>query len=112
MMLKYKIEIEGKENPIPVVTFADKKYELAATFLVGEARNFGAEIVTALDEVVSGKKKTGAFAGNVFSLEIAPGTTTICDDISGKECEIGTQDLKKAAEDYRAAYEKLLQKKK
>ncbi len=112
MMLKYKIEIEGKENPLPVVKFEDKKYELATTFLVGEARTFGAEIVEALDEVCAGKKKTGAFAGNVFSLEIAPETTTICDDISGKECEIGTQDLKKAAEDYRAVYEKLLQKKK
>ena len=112
MMLNYKIEIEGKANPVPVVVFADKKYELAATFLVGEARNFGAEIIAALDEVVSGKKKTGAFAGNVFSLEIAPGKTTICDDISGQECEIGTQDLRKLAEEYAAAYEKLLQKKK
>ena len=110
-MLNYRIEVEGKENPLPVVVFADEKYELAATFLLGEARSFGAEIVAALDEVTSGKKKTGAFAGNVFSLEIAPGTTTICDDISGKECEIGTQDLKKIAEEYAAAYQKLLQKK-
>ena len=104
MMLKYKIEIEGKENPLPVVKFEDKKYELATTFLVGEARTFGAEIVEALDEVCAGKKKTGAFAGNVFSLEIAPETTTICDDISGKECEIGTRALKKVAEEYSAAY--------
>ena len=103
-MLKYKIEIEGKQNPLPVVTFEDARYELAATFLLGEARSFGAEIVAALDEVMSGKKKTGAFAGNVFSLEITPETTKICDDISGKECEIGTQDLRKIAGEYCAAY--------
>ena len=109
-MLKYKIEIEGKQNPLPVVTFEDEQYELAATFLLGEARSFGAEIVAALDEVTSGKKKTGAFAGNVFSLEITPKTTTVCDDISGKECEIGTQDLKKIAEEYWAAYQKLTKK--
>ena len=109
-MLNYKIAIEGKENPLPIVTFEDKRYELAATFLLGEARSFGAEIVAALDEVCAGKKKTGAFAGNVFSLEISPKTTTICDDISGKECEIGTQDLKKIAEDYWAAYKKLRDK--
>jgi hypothetical protein len=106
-MLKYKIEIEGKENPLPVVKFEDKKYDLAATFLLGEARNFGAEIIAALGEVTDGKKKTGAFAGNVFSLEITPKTTTVCDDISGKECEIGTQDLKKIVEEYWAAYKKL-----
>ena len=109
-MLKYKIEIEGKENPLPIVKFGDKKYELAATFLLGEARNFGAEIIAALSEVTDGKKKTGAFAGNVFSLEITPKTTMVCDDISGKECEIGTQDLKKIAEEYWAAYRKLTKK--
>ena len=108
-MLSYKIEIEGKENPLPIVKFGDKKYELAATFLLGEARNFGAEIIAALSEVTDGKK-TGAFAGNVFSLEITPKTTTVCDDISGKECEIGTQDLKKIAEEYWAAYRKLTKK--
>lgn len=109
-MLSYKIEIEGKENPLPIVKFGDKKYELAATFLLGEARNFGAEIIAALSEVTDGKKKTGAFAGNVFSLEITPKTTMVCDDISGKECEIGTQDLKKIAEEYWAAYRKLTKK--
>lgn len=106
-MLNYKIEIEGKENPLPVVKFEDARYELAATFLLGEARNFGAEIIAALDEVAGGKKKTGAFAGNVFSLEITPKTTIICDDISGKECEIGTQDLKKIVEEYWTVYKKL-----
>ena len=106
-MLQYKIEIEGKENPLPVVTFGDQQYELAATFLLAEARNFGSAIVDALDAVCEGKKERGAFAGNVFSLEIAPETTTICDDISGKECEIGTQDLKEIAEEYVAAYHRL-----
>ena len=109
-MLNYKIAIEGKENPLPIVTFEDSRYELAATFLLGEARNFGTEIIAALDEVCAGKKKTGAFAGNVFSLEITPETTTICDDISGKECEIETRALKKAAEEYWAEYRKLTEK--
>ena len=107
MMLKYNIEIEGKNNPIPVVTFEDERYELAATFLLAEARNFGSAIVDALEEVTSGKKQTGSFAGNVFSLEITPETTTICDDISGKECEIETAALQEIAEEYVAAYEKL-----
>ena len=106
-MLKYKIEIEGKANPLPVVTFEDEKYELAATFLLSEARNFGSAILDALDEVTDGRKPTGSFAGNVFSLEITPETTTICDDISGKECEIGTQDLKEIAEEYCTAYDNL-----
>ena len=107
MMLKYNIEIEGKNNPLPVVHFEDERYELAATFLLAEARNFGSAIVDALEEVTGGKKQTGSFAGNVFSLEIAPETTTICDDISGKECEIGTAALQEIAEEYVAAYEKL-----
>ncbi len=93
MMLKYDIKIEGKNNPLPIVTFEDDRYELAATFLLAEARNFGSAIVDALDEVTDGRKEKGSFAGNVFSLEITPETTTICDDISGKECEIGTKVL-------------------
>ena len=109
-MLNYKIEITKEAHPVPVAVFEDKKYELAATFLLAEARNFGKEIIAALDEVCAGKKKTGAFAGNVFSLEIAPETTTICDDISGKECEIETRGLKKAAEEYWEAYRKLTEK--
>ena len=104
MMLKYKIEIEGKDNPLPIVTFEDDRYELVATFLLAEARNFGSAIVDALDEVTDGRKEKGSFAGNVFSLEITPETTTICDDISGKECEIGTEALLEIAEEYVAAY--------
>ena len=107
MMLNYKIEIEGKANPVPVVNFEDDRYELAATFLLAEARNFGSAIVDALDEVTSGKKAAGSFAGNVFSLEIAPEKTTICDDISGKECEIATGALREIAEEYVAAYQRL-----
>ena len=107
MMLKYKIEIEGKDNPLPIVTFEDDRYELAATFLLAEARNFGSAIVDALDEVTDGRKTTGSFAGNVFSLEITPETTTICDDISGKECEIGTEALQEIAEEYVEAYKSL-----
>ena len=106
-MLKYKIEIEGKENPLPIVTFEDDRYELAATFLLAEARNFGSAIVDALEEVTGGKKQTGSFAGNVFSLEITPKMTKICDDISGKECEIETAALQEIAEEYVAAYEEL-----
>ena len=101
-MLKYKIEVEGKDNRLPVVTFEDKAYELAATFLLSEARN-----IDALEEVCEGEKQRGSFAGNVFSLEITPETTTICDDISGKECEIGTQDLKEIAEEYCTVYNSL-----
>ena len=104
MMLKYKIEIEGKDNPLPIETFEDDRYELAATFLLAEARNFGSAIVDALDEVADGRKEKGSFAGNVFSLEITPETTTICDDISGKECEIGTEALLEIAEEYVEAY--------
>ena len=104
MMLKYKIEIEGKDNPLPIVTFEDDRYELAATFLLAEARNFGSAIVDALGEVADGRKEKGSFAGNVFSLEITPETTTICDDISGKECEIGTEALLEIAEEYVEAY--------
>lgn len=107
MMLKYEIKIEGKNNPLPVVTFEDERFELAATFLLAEARNFGSAIVDALEEVTSGKKPTGSFAGNVFSLEITPGMTTICDDISGQECAIETAALQEVAEEYVAAYEKL-----
>ena len=107
MMLKYEIKIEGKNNPLPVVTFEDERFELAATFLLAEARNFGSAIVDALEEVTSGKKPTGSFAGNVFSLEITPGMTTICDDISGKECAIETAALQEVAEEYVAVYEKL-----
>ncbi len=107
MMLRYKIEIEGKANPLPVVRFEDEQYELATTFLLAEARNFGSAIVDALDEVTDGRKQKGAFAGNVFSLEITPETTKICDDISGKECEIGTRDLKEIAEEYVAAYHRM-----
>ena len=107
MMMNYKIEIEGKANPVPVVTFEDDRYELAATFLLAEARNFGSAIVDALNEVTSGEKETGSFAGNVFSLEIAPEKTTICDDISGKECEIETGALQEIAEEYVAAYENM-----
>ena len=107
MMLKYEIKIEGKNNPLPVVTFEDERFELAATFLLAEARNFGSAIVDALEEVTSGKKQTGSFAGNVFSLEITPGMTTICDDISGKECAIETAALQEVVEEYVAAYEKL-----
>ncbi len=106
-MLRYKIEIEGKANPLPVVTFADSQYELAATFLLAEARNFGSAIVDALEEVAEGTKERGKFAGNVFSLEITPETTMICDDISGKECEIETAALKEIAEEYVAAYQRL-----
>ena len=107
MMLNYKIEIEGKSNPLPVVTFEDERYELAATFLLAEARNFGSAIVDALEEVTDGKKQTGSFAGNVFSLEITSEITKICDDISGKECEIETAALQEIAEEYVAAHEKL-----
>ena len=107
MMLKYDIKIEGKNNPLPIVTFEDDRYELVATFLLAEARNFGSAIVDALDEVTDGRKTTGAFAGNVFSLEITPETTTICDDISGKECEIGTEALQEIAEEYVEAYKSL-----
>ena len=106
-MLKYKIEVEGKDNRLPVVTFEDKAYELAATFLLSEARNFGSAIIDALEEVCEGEKQRGSFAGNVFSLEITPETTTICDDISGKECAIETAALQEVAEEYVAAYEKL-----
>ncbi|MBO4852166.1 MAG: hypothetical protein J5477_00875 [Schwartzia sp.] len=106
-MLNYRIDIEGKGNPLPIVYFADEGYELAATFLLAEARNFGSAIVDALEAVTGGQKDHGSFAGNVFSLEITPETTTICDDISGKECEIGTQDLQEVAEEYCAAYERL-----
>ena len=107
MMLKYDIKIEGKNNPPPIVTFEDDRYELAATFLLAEARNFGSAIVDALGEVTDGRKSTGTFAGNVFSLEITPETTTICDDISGQECEIGTEVLREIAEEYVEAYESL-----
>ena len=86
MMLKYDIKIEGKNNPLQIVTFEDDRYELVATFLL------------------VGRKTTGSFAGNVFSLEITPETTTICDDISGKECEIGTEALQEIAEEYVEAY--------
>ena len=106
-MIKYKIEIEGKANPLPVVKFAEARYELAATFLLAEARNFGSAIVDALDEVCEGKKGRGTFAGNVFSLEIEPEMTTICDDIAGKECEIETGALREIAEEYVAAYHRL-----
>ena len=106
-MLKYKIEVEGKDNRLPVVTFEDKEYELAATFLLSEARNFGSAIIDALEEVCEGEKQRVAFAGNVFSLEITPETTTICDDISGKECEIGTEALQEIAEEYVEAYKSL-----
>ena len=105
-MLKYKIEITKEERPVPIVTFEDKRYELAATFLLAEARSFGREILSSLDEVCAGKKKTGAFAGNVFSLEIAPDTTTIADDISGKECEIATKDLRQVVDAYVSADKK------
>ena len=107
MMLKYDIKIEGKNNTLPIVTFEDDRYELAATFLLAEARNFGSAIVDALSEVTDGRKTTGSFAGNVFSLEITPETTTICDDISGKESEIGTEALREIAEEYVEAYESL-----
>ena len=107
MMLKYDIKIEGKNNPRPIMTFEDDRYELAATFLLAEARNFGSAIVDALGEVTDGRKSTGTFAGNVFSLEITPETTTICDDISGEDCEIGTEALREIAEEYVEAYESL-----
>ena len=107
MMLKYNIEIQGRSNPFPVVAFEDERYELAATFLLAEARNFGSAIVDALGEVTGGKKEKGSFAGNVFSLEIEPEKTLICDDISGKECEIETRALQKIAEEYVAAYHRL-----
>ena len=106
-MLNYKIEITDEKNPLPVVVFDDPQYELTATFLLAEARTFGREIIEALDEVAAGRKKTGTFAGNVFSLEIAPDKTLIDDDISGEECEMDTRTLKKIAEEYWAAYKKI-----
>ena len=100
-MLKYKIYVdEGERTPIPEAIFEDKKYDLAGTFLIAEARTFGEEILDTLEEVTSGKKKSGAFAGNVFSLEIRRDKTLISDDISGRELEIATSDLQKIAAEY------------
>ena len=106
-MIKYKIEITKESRPVPIITFADKTYELAATFLLAEARSFGEEILAALDKGAAKDGAAVAFAGNVFSLEIRPDVTTICDDISGKECTIGTKELKKAAKEYVEACKKL-----
>ncbi len=103
-MMKYKIEITEEEHSVPVVTFENEEYGLAGTFLLAEARTFGREILEALEAVTSGREKTGTFAGNVFSLEITPKTTTVCDDISGEECEIATADLQKIAGEYVTAY--------
>lgn len=94
----------GKEpHPVPIVEFADKRYDLVATFLLAEARSFAREILEALDEVCVRGKASGSFSGNVFSLEIARDTTTVADDIMGQECQIPTAVLRDVVEAYQRA---------
>ena len=102
-MLKYKIEIEGKRRPLPVVTFEDERYTLAGTFLLAEARSFGKEIMAELDKVCVEGKSSAEFSGNAFSLEIGPETTKVVDDIMGDECELPTKEMRKLVEEYRKA---------
>ncbi len=99
-MIGYEIKIKD-EDPIPVVVFEERKYDLVGTFLLAEARSFSREILSALDEVCVEGKTSGGFAGNVFSLEIAPDMTKVTDDIMGRECEIPTRELKEVVEAYR-----------
>lgn len=103
-MIKYKIEMHGTDHPLPEVRFASGRYALAAEFLLAEGRSFGPYIISALDDVCSGREVRKGFSGNVFSLDIAPDFTTITDDISERECHIPTKALKRIAGEYWRAY--------
>lgn len=105
-MVKYRIEIENGKHPHPVVITEEKKYELAGEFLLAEGRNFGREILAAMNEVCSGERQESGFSGNVFSLEITRGQTRITHDISDRTCEIGTEALKKMLKEYLTVWQK------
>ena len=106
-MLKYRIEVKNKKNPVPVAVMEEERYDLAGEFLLAEARNFGAEILAALDQAVL-RKKSGSFSGNVFSLETGTEITRIADDISDRICEVPTEEFRQMAMEYCQEYERLL----
>ncbi|MBR3457939.1 MAG: hypothetical protein IKH16_07280 [Selenomonadaceae bacterium] len=106
-MIKYEIKRSGEAHPVPVVVFEEEAYGLAGTFLLAEARSFGAEILSALDEVCVGGRACSFFAGNAFSLEITPSFTKVVDDILGKECRISTKDFREIAGEYCRVCEKI-----
>ena len=99
-MIAYRIKRTAGKHPVPVIEFEEARYEVAATFLLAEARSFGKEILAAMDDVILGGEPSGTFSGNAFSLEITPSLTTIVDDIMGKECVLPTKELKGIAEAY------------
>jgi len=99
-MMKYEIRMTEGKHPVPVVVFEDRKYELVGAFLLAEARSFSDEILHVIDAVCVDGGASGEFAGNVFRLEIAAEMTNVVDDIMGKECEIGTKELRGIVEAY------------
>ena len=103
-MIKYEIRMTEGRHPVPVMVFEDKKYELVGAFLLAEARSFSDEILHAIDAVCTDGEVSGEFAGNAFRLEITAEMTKVVDDIMGKECEVGTKELKGIAEAYCKAY--------
>ena len=107
-MINYRIEIEKGKHPRPVVAVEEEKYALAGEFLLAEGRNFGGEILAAMEEVCSGEREENDFSGNVFSLEITPGGTRITHDISDRTCEIGTEALKEMLKEYMTVCEKTI----
>ena len=92
-MMKYRIEWSGQDYPVPVVLFEEARYALAGEFLLAEARSFGPEIAAAL-------AAPGTFAGNAFRLEIGPERTCVINDITGRECEVSTAEMRTLTADY------------
>ena len=69
-MIKYEIKRSGEAHPVPVVVFEEEAYGLAGTFLLAEARSFGAEILSAMDEVCVGGRSCSFFSGMVCVLSL------------------------------------------
>lgn len=88
-MIAYKLAMSGGKHPIPVLTFADEKYRLLEEFLLAEARNFGTEIVSFLEEDDGQEKE---LTGNVFGLKMARGQVEVVNELTGKSCQVSVKD--------------------
>ena len=97
-MLKYKVRREGRQA-VPVFAFEDREYALLGEFLLAEARNFGAELLSFLSDCEKASVPA-EFAGNAFRVEAAGGGAKVINDITDRECSLPLPELKVLVEKY------------
>ena len=103
--MKYKVKTLRGKRALVTVEFEEERFALAGELMLAE-RPFLRQIIRELENTRANGNH-GSFAGNAFSLSIAPDRTASENEVNGASVTVPTDDLLKLAKAYQKQYESL-----